>query len=109
MTKDRRRLDLSVPVSPICDSDGQLIGASKIAQAITDLKMAVQALALQSERLTRAKAELGQFAYVTSHDLMEPIRTLSTCIEVFLNKAAAEKRKSIAGSRHHPAPRRARM
>ncbi len=40
VAKDGRRVDVSVTVSPICDSSGQIIGASKIGRDITERKQA---------------------------------------------------------------------
>src|SRR5262249_1187997 len=37
-TKDGRRLTISLTVSPIRDASGAIVGASKIARDITDLK-----------------------------------------------------------------------
>ena len=39
-TKDGRRLEISLTVSPIRDSQGQIIGASKVARDITERKRA---------------------------------------------------------------------
>ncbi len=36
--KDGQRIDVSVMISPVRDSHGQIIGASKIARDITDLQ-----------------------------------------------------------------------
>lgn len=44
VTKDGRRLDVSITVSPIRDKDGVIIGASAIARDITAMKQAQQAL-----------------------------------------------------------------
>jgi PAS domain S-box-containing protein len=40
MAKDGRRLDISITVSPMRDSTGRIIGASKVARDITDRKRA---------------------------------------------------------------------
>ena len=45
LTRDGRRLDIALTVSPVRDSDGTIIGASKIARDISALKRA------ESERL----------------------------------------------------------
>jgi PAS domain S-box-containing protein len=87
-TKDRRMVALSLTVSPIRDGDGKIVGASKIAHDITERKLAEQALLKQAERLVRANADLQQFAYITSHDLREPLRTVTTCAEMLLSEAA---------------------
>src|SRR6185437_15719284 len=42
--KDGTRLDISLTVSPVVDSDGQIIGASKIARDISEGKRAAEAI-----------------------------------------------------------------
>ena len=38
LTKDQRRIDISLTISPVRDAEGRIIGASKIARDITELK-----------------------------------------------------------------------
>jgi PAS domain S-box-containing protein len=63
MTKDGRRLDVSLTVSPILDADGTVVGSSYIARDITDRKQALREsvfLARGGERTTlRGPAVLG--------------------------------------------------
>ena len=40
MTKDGRKINISVSVSPVRDSQGRVVGASKIARDITEAKQA---------------------------------------------------------------------
>jgi PAS domain S-box-containing protein len=88
--KDGRRVNVSLTVSPVRDSAGRIVGASKIARDITEKKMAEEALRKQADRLVRANAHLEQFAYITSHDLQEPLRTISACTEMFLSKSGEQ-------------------
>jgi PAS domain S-box-containing protein len=44
MTKDGRRLDISLTVSPIRNSEGEIVGASTIARDITERKRAEEAM-----------------------------------------------------------------
>jgi PAS domain S-box-containing protein len=51
IAKDGREIPLSITVSPIKDSSGNIIGASKIARDISDLHTAQQATQRYTERL----------------------------------------------------------
>ena len=52
--KDRQRIEVSVTISPIRDSSGAIVGASKIARDITERKRADEALHKSEERFSRA-------------------------------------------------------
>jgi PAS domain S-box-containing protein len=63
ITKDGRRIDVSVSISPIIDASGKIIGASKIGRDITERKQAEQKLAMQLARhnlLNRITRAMGQ-------------------------------------------------
>lgn len=49
VTKDGRRLDMSVTVSPVLDSEGTVVGASAIGRDITTFKKTLDALRKASE------------------------------------------------------------
>jgi PAS domain S-box-containing protein len=79
--KDGQLINISLTVSPVCDESGRIVAASKIARDITERKLAEQVLAKQATQLERSNADLQQFAYVLSHDLQEPLRTISSLSE----------------------------
>jgi PAS domain S-box-containing protein len=68
--KDGTLVDISATISPIRDSDGKIIGASKIARDVTERKQAEQRLSAQLARLhllngiTRAIAERHDLASI---------------------------------------------
>ena len=84
--KDGALLDVSVTISPIMDSQGRIIGASKTARNITEQVKNQEALRSANEALQRSNADLEQFAYSASHDLQEPLRMVSTYGEMLRRK-----------------------
>ena len=77
MRKDGSRLHISLTVSPVRDSDGRIVGASKVARDVTERARQDEALRAANDGLERANADLEQFAHSASHDLQEPLRTVT--------------------------------
>ncbi|HZU29322.1 MAG TPA: PAS domain-containing protein [Bryobacteraceae bacterium] len=57
---------------------------------ITERKLAAEALARQAQQLARSNADLQHFAYVTSHDLQEPLRMIANFADL-LSRRHADK------------------
>jgi PAS domain S-box-containing protein len=89
IAKDGGRIDVSVTVSPIKNLKGEIIGASKIARDITAKRRTEADLARHARELARSNLELEHFAYVTSHDLQEPLRTLHSFAQLLEQKCGA--------------------
>ncbi len=53
LTKDGKRIDVSLTISPLTDATGAIVGSSKIARDITDRKRAQQELEKSEERFSR--------------------------------------------------------
>src|SRR5207237_2728784 len=66
VSKEGRRIDISLTVSPVRDGAGRIIGASKIARDITDRKRAVEAL-------READRRKDQFIALLAHELRNPV------------------------------------
>lgn len=62
------------------DMDRELIYAA--ARDITDRKLAEEELLAAKEELERSNTELEQFAYIASHDLKEPLRMVTSYLNL---------------------------
>ena len=99
-TKRRRKdgtiIDISLTVSPIKDEGGRVIGASTIARDVTLAKRAEEALRMvdelrqRTDELARSNSELQRFAFVASHDLQEPARTVASFCELLSDRYKAQ-------------------
>lgn len=74
---------------PYRDVNGTILGIFTITVDVTDQVLArhkiEEVVRERTESLRRSNAELSQYAYITSHDLQEPARKISTFIEMLSN------------------------
>lgn len=81
-TRSGQEYWIDLRISPVFDEDGQLINMFSVAQDISDRKATELKLATANAELKRSNRELEQFASVASHDLGEPLRMVSSFIEL---------------------------
>ncbi|ELY77605.1 PAS domain S-box protein [Natrinema gari] len=75
---------------PITDSRGDVFAGVTMAHDITERKQYQRQLEETIERLEASNKRLEQFAYAASHDLQEPLRMISSYLQLIESRYAAD-------------------
>ena len=74
--KDGRIIDVSLTVSPIRDTEGRIVGASKIGRDVTQQKL------IEAER-QEADRRKDEFLAMLAHELRNPLASISNAVQLF--------------------------
>ena len=90
MTKDGRRLNMSISVSPIYDLEGQVVGASAIGRDITAQKRIEDQL-----RQSQKMEAVGRLAGGVAHDFNNLLGIVTACTELLRRRVDIESLEYI--------------
>ncbi len=82
IAKDGRVVPIEAHYSILTDETGKVIGTCGLMMDISQRKADEDALKQSTLDLTRSNEQLEQFAYVASHDLQEPLRMVTSYMQL---------------------------
>lgn len=95
----------SVVITALHDNKGNIIGFSKVTRDLTERKLAEDTTKKYMLELEKRNAELEQFAYVSSHDLQEPLRKIRTFSDLLGTMVDDETQRKYLGKINSSAER----
>lgn len=94
MRKDGSAFWGNVVITALHDENQNVIGFTKVTRDLTERKLAEEQKDRDAKSIELQNKQLEEFAYVTSHDLQEPIRKIRTFIN--LAKKNIDDQDSVA-------------
>src|SRR5206468_11178486 len=94
--KDGSLLDISLTVSPLRDSQGRIIGASKIARDISQRKRVERERAAMFEEAQQANRAKDEFLAMLGHELRNPLGAINSADRLLGHPEATSERATLA-------------
>jgi light-regulated signal transduction histidine kinase (bacteriophytochrome) len=97
--RDGSEFPVEIGLNPIETDEGAFVLVSIVD--ISERKRAEERLRLAAEDLARSNADLEQFAYAASHDLQEPLRMITSYLQLLEKRYGAGASEGARECIHH--------
>lgn len=86
IAKDGKEIPINDSAAPIRDDAGNIIGVVLVFRDVTEREKAESRLKRLADELKRSNSDLEQFAYIASHDLQSPLRSVESFTQLLAMK-----------------------
>jgi PAS domain S-box-containing protein len=94
LRKEGSRFWTSCIITPVYNTNKTLLGFSKILRNLTEQKIVEEDLRKQNVLLAHLNEQLEQFAYIATHDLKEPLRTITNFTQLLIRNCRKNDQQS---------------
>jgi len=93
LAKDGRRIPISLSVSPVCNSRGEIVAAANVSRDISEWKATEHALRVSEEALREEHRRKDDFLATLAHELRNPLAPIRYAVAASRKPGLSEEKR----------------